>query len=155
MPGLKPIFPRSRAVALFVSSAMHHKAWEPDTDHVAVVPLTQKELQQKPLAQPLAPSVADAQGFEVVTVKVPAAIFDDELVERLEDDEDEEAQDLGELRKAVYALHARALGEPIWLQSPEPSGRFVMQLDEAFINMNLGDAGVLFVFDKTAFFQCH
>ncbi|MCY1059360.1 WGR domain-containing protein [Nannocystis sp. SCPEA4] len=155
LPGLKPLFPRCRAVALFVSSAMHHKAWEPDTDHVAVVPLTDKDLQKKPLAQPLAPSVADAQGFEVVTVKVPAAIFDDELVERLEDDEDEEAQDLGELRKAVYALHARALGEPIWLQSPEPAGRFVMQLDEAFINMNLGDAGVLFVFANTAFFQCH
>ena len=155
LPGLRSIFPGCRAVALFVSHARHHKAWQPHSDHVAVVRLTEKDLQHKRLAQPLAPSVADAQGFEVVTAKVPAAIFDDDLDERVDDDDDDEAQDLGELRKAVVRLHARALGEPIWLQSPEPAGRFVMQLDEAFLRMNLGDAGVLFVFEKTAFFQCH
>ncbi|WAS91357.1 hypothetical protein [Nannocystis punicea] len=155
LPGLKPIFPRTRAVALFVSDAVHHQAWAPGTDHVAIVRLTEKDLQRRPLAQPPARPVAEAQGFEVVPVKVPAATFDDDLIERLDDEEDEEAQDLGELRKAVYALHARALGEPLWLQSPEPAGRFVLQLDEAFLRMNLGDAGVLFVFEDTAFFQCH
>ena len=62
----------------------------------------------------------------------------------------------GELYKAIYGAHARVLGDPIWLQSEEDGGgTFVMQLDEGFVDVNLGDMGVLYVYDDGGFWQCH
>ena len=53
-------------------------------------------------------------------------------------------------------MPGRALGFPIWLQGDEDSGgEFLFQFDEALAYTNLGDSGVMYVFDDTAFWQCH
>ncbi len=55
----------------------------------------------------------------------------------------------------LYDAGAYAGGQPMWLQYPEHEGHFVLQFDESFIDINLGDAGVMYVFADTAFWQCH
>ena len=63
---------------------------------------------------------------------------------------------LGELRGAIYQLGARALGEPLWLQGDEGGGAgFIMQFDESFVDINLGDMGIMYVFTDGGFWQCH
>jgi hypothetical protein len=63
---------------------------------------------------------------------------------------------LADIQRLVYRLGARALGSPLWLQSDEdPGSDFLLQFDESFVDVNLGDAGVMYVFVSTAFWQCH
>ncbi len=51
--------------------------------------------------------------------------------------------------------NARAGGEPLWLQGEEYGGEFLLQFDEGFANVNLGDCGIMFVFSDEQFWQCH
>jgi hypothetical protein len=47
------------------------------------------------------------------------------------------------------------LGKPSWIQSPAwGKGPFLMQFDERFLDVNLGDKGRTYVFEDTAFWQC-
>ena len=63
---------------------------------------------------------------------------------------------LHELRGLVYQARGRVLGSPIWLQDDaHPGSAFHLQFDEGFASVNLGDCGVMYVFDDTAFWQCH
>lgn len=47
------------------------------------------------------------------------------------------------------------MGPPMWLQDEACFGEFLMQFDEQFVYMNLGDMGIMYVFADTAFWQCH
>lgn len=93
------------------------------------------------LDAPEGAEVRDALAFDVVAVDVPVDVW-------TSNDDD--------LHKSIYRAGARVLGEPMWLQEEEEGdGAFVMQLDESFVDVNLGDCGVLYVFDEGAFWQCH
>ncbi|MBA3545927.1 MAG: hypothetical protein H0T76_05560 [Nannocystis sp.] len=60
------------------------------------------------------------------------------------------------LGSAIYGASARAGGSPIWLQGEEhDDGGFLLQFDESFANVNLGDCGVMYAFTDTQFWQCH
>ena len=48
-------------------------------------------------------------------------------------------------------LNAFAGGDPGWLQEPEgPSRGFILQFDQTFVPMDLGDSGVMYVFADCA-----
>ena len=59
------------------------------------------------------------------------------------------------MRDKVFNLPAYVGGSPIWLQSAEYTGFFIMQFSEAFVDINLGDSGEMYVFADTAFWQCY
>jgi len=47
-------------------------------------------------------------------------------------------------------------GQPLWLQSDEHHGAFIGQFDEQLApDLNLGDSGVMYLFEDTAFWQCY
>ena len=48
-------------------------------------------------------------------------------------------------------------GGPLWLQEGDEGvdPGFVMQFDEGLCSINLGDMGVMYVFDSGITWQCH
>lgn len=47
-------------------------------------------------------------------------------------------------------------GQPLWLQSDEHHAPFIGQFDEQLApDLNLGDSGVMYLFEDTAFWQCY
>jgi antitoxin component YwqK of YwqJK toxin-antitoxin module len=142
LPELRQGRPEAAAVALYLSSIDENAAYTPYNKESAVVWLTREE------AEAWAPlRAADSgAGILVEALDVPSAA--------LYASEDDGA--LHELHRLIYALPGRALGAPIWLQGDEDSGgEFLFQFDEALAYTNLGDSGVMYVFDDTAFWQCH
>lgn len=142
-----------RAVAMFVSSADHNQAWEPGNDEVALRFLDETELAALAGPLPEGAKLLEQRGFSWRKVNVPKAVFD--LDPDDDEDESERTAQLRRIRTRVYQLGARALGHPIWLQEGQWDGDFLLQFDETFVPMNLGDCGVMYVFGDTAFWQCH
>lgn len=153
----------ARAVALFISSRRSNQAFAPNTDETKLVRLTAADVEARPRPRDGAVPV------RVTRVEVPKGLFDprlersdDELREDDDLDESEQTEAAAEARSAlralrakVYALGGRALGEPLWLQSEEHTGGFLFQLDASLVDVNLGDEGILYAFEDTAFWQCH
>ncbi len=84
------------------------------------------------------------QRVELIPIEVPATIW--------------KATDgpSGRLASALFSLPALLLGEPMWIQEPElVASRFVMQFDADLVSINLGDNGIMYVFENTAFWQCY
>lgn len=142
LPELRQGRPDAAAVALYLSSIDDNAAYTPHNKESAVVWITHAE------AEAWAPARAEepGEGIVVEAIEVPSAALY----------ASEEDADLHELHRLIYALPGRALGPPIWLQGDEDSGgEFLFQFDEALASTNLGDCGVMYVFDDTAFWQCH
>jgi hypothetical protein len=132
-----PALESARAMALFISSRNENEAYTPENDETEIVALSAEEL--------AAGHDEEGGSFAVYALDVPAAVFGDT----------EKGTPLGELRSALWKLHGRALGEPFWLQSDEWFGDLLLQFDEGLAFINLGDSGVMYVFDDTAFWQCY
>jgi hypothetical protein len=114
------------AISVFVSTAMSHKAFGPDSEHSAVLALKPERLDGR---------------------ETPP---DGEVVEVL----DEHPLVL-EQQDTLESPMVFAGGNPRWLQAPQYMSLFVAQVDEDIVDINLGDCGTLYVFADTAFFQCH
>lgn len=41
------------------------------------------------------------------------------------------------------------------MQEEQHGGALIAQFDRSFVDINLGDMGVMYVFEDTAFWQCH
>lgn len=65
--------------------------------------------------------------------------------------------DVGRVRSIVYASKGYALGGPLWLQDGDAGedDSFLFQFDEGLCPINLGDCGVMYVFDHGVSWQCH
>lgn len=64
---------------------------------------------------------------------------------------------LERVRSIVYRSHGYVGGGPLWLQDG-PEGLdpgFLLQFDEGLCSLNLGDMGVMYVFDGHITWQCH
>lgn len=137
--GLKNTLDGARTLSVFCFNPDLNEAYTPDSGWAAVV--TSKAEQLAAAVEP--PDDVEtraARGFDVVAVDVPSEVFWEQ----------------SDVRKALYGLGAWVGTGPIWLQDDQsPGSRFVMQFDERFIAMNLGDMGVMYVFEDTAFWQCH
>ncbi len=139
-----------RAVALYVYQPDYNEAWTPYNSDTTVMMLTEDDLSDGPFDGELPTGDDSPRAFSVQAVEVPVEAF----VEMGWDEERD--ADLEAIRNAVYRCRAYVGGEAIWLQSDESAGfNFLMQFDEGFVHMNLGDCGVMYVYPDTAFWQCY
>jgi hypothetical protein len=130
---------KPRAVSVFCMSPDDNEAYEAGTDETCV--LVSSEAQVAASAEPPAEvQMLDPSQFEAIPVNVSPHVWRSRS---------------GDLCSEIYRCSGRALGEPIWLQSPEHVGSLLCQFDDGFVSMNLGDTGVMYVFSDTAFWQCH
>ena len=146
VPALAKAFPGARAVALYILDPDENEAWEAFNGMTALVPLSADNLgrgEAEPTDQDLSPRHVSVEHIEVAS---SAFVYDPE---------DQEKSPRRVLRSAIYGASARAGGAPIWLQGDEHEGDFLLQFDESFANLNLGDCGIMFVFTDTQFWQCH
>jgi hypothetical protein len=116
---------KSAGASVFLSTANHHQAFSPYSDHAAVVLLTAGQLASR------------AKRPEGNVLEVLDA-FPLELVEH--DD------------SPPWSF---AGGSPRWIQAPQWAGPFVAQFVDEVIDVNLGDSGALYIFGDTAFMQCY
>ena len=148
VPALQANFPAgTRAVAVFVSDLMENEAFEPGNPETAVVLLTEADI-AKGVAEWDAADEAGSTSFAAHEIDLPVDVFSEEIYEL------DETDPVYELSEELNRF-ALAGGKPLWLQGPEHDGEIILQFDEELVDMNLGDAGVMYVFRDTAFWQCH
>ena len=90
--------------------------------------------------------LVDRSTFTCHEVVVPSDVFDIDSME--------EGSRLEELSDGIQQ-YGIVGGKPFWLQSAEYHKSIILQFHEGLVDMNLGDAGVMYVFEDTAFWQCH
>jgi hypothetical protein len=154
----------TRTVSVFCLNPDYNEALFPDNDCTAVVCSTEEQLASAG-DPPSEIEQIDREYFEAVACDVDPDVWgldDDEYDEDDEDSGDDENEGeaesgaaLRELRGMIYQASARVLGREIWLQEGEDVDGFLMQFDSAFCPMNLGDAGIMYVYRDTAYWQCH
>lgn len=153
VPALARAFPQAAAVALYILDPEENEAWEPDNGQTALLPLSAADLarpEAEPTEQDLSPRDVTADHVEVAS-----AAFDDPDDDGGGDEDEDRGSPRQALRSEIYRVGARAGGAPLWLQSDEYDGDFLLQFDESFANVNLGDCGIMFVFTDEQFWQCH
>ncbi len=143
MPELKNPKTDTRSVSFFCWSPGYNEAWEAGNDQTALLKATADRVGED--HEPPEEAEIREQGyFEAVRIEVPSDVWY------------AKSGVLDELRGAIYSLGARALGQPLWLQGDEGGGAgFVMQFDESFVDINLGDMGIMYVYTDGGFWQCH
>jgi len=123
------------------------------------------------------------KGFKLAKVNVPVSIFYDneyrqddymkmtkEEIKKLDSDELEQHQScleyvsggkelqniIEKLRDKLYAKPIYLGGRPMFIQDDAFSGsEFIMQFDDYFMPINLGDAGLMYVSKDDYMWQCH
>jgi len=151
VPALARAYPGAAAVALYILDPDENEAWEVGNGLTALVALSADELAgpaAEPTEQDLSPKHVTAEHVEVASAAFASSDSDE-----YEDEPDDSPR--RRLRSAIYRANARAGGEPLWLQGDEHEGEFLLQFDEGFANVNLGDCGIMFVFSDEQFWQCH
>ncbi len=161
--------PRAAAMMLFISNANAHLANQNGNVDTAVVFLSEDELSRGPYQGrlPRRSQSRWSRRFGLVQVSVPGDVFDPH------DDED---SPIALLHDAIWQAPARLGGCPIWVREPTdprdftpvrkprippntpgPRGRnaFVMQFEQRFANINLGQQGVMYVSGVGAYYQSY
>jgi len=141
--------PEVRALSVFISDARLNEAYE-DGDETRLVLLTDDDIERE--GEWRGPVVADPPRRTMVLteVAVPTRLFGsrDSLSE---DGEPSEAAVHDALMSAT-----RVGGKAIlWSGEEHASGEFLMQLDESIVDVNLGDAGTLYVFSDAIWWTSH
>jgi predicted DNA-binding WGR domain protein len=140
---------RARAGALFISDAMDNDAFDEDTQETAVVVLTAKDLERgawsgPPLGDP------EPNALTAWPVDVPAQVFTfDRYADGVEDDDP-----MAELHDALMSA-CRAGGKVIHWSGDEADDRWLFQFNEDLVQINLGDAGTMYVFTDHAYWSGH
>ncbi len=161
--------PRARAMMLFISNANANGANQNGNVETAVVFLSKEELAQGhyPGALPRRSRNRTSRRFSLIQVDVPGDVFDIH--------EDEQSP-IAVLHDAIWQAPARIGGCPIWVRDPSdprdftptprprastnapgPRGRnsFIMQFEQRFANVNLGQQGVMYVSGVGAYYQSY
>lgn len=153
VPELRMIgaFTHARAVAVFISNADDHYAWDHSTKETSVLPLTEEDLT---LGEWIGPEVADPapQTFDLYPVDIPARAFYDVFAPDF--DEDAVDRSLADLHNEMMSV-GRIGGPVIHWSGDTYTKDFVLQCGEEVVDVNLGDAGTLYVFADTAYSQGH
>jgi hypothetical protein len=134
LPELADRFDGARALSLYLpdpDSAKHHNAGR-------LIAVQESDLEKSE------GSVDDASSIVVKAFDVPSEIFR----ENVEGDQ-------ARIRGILYSRSAFVLGRPLWMQGGEPDATFVMQFDESFAHINLGDMGIMYLFENYIDWQCH
>jgi hypothetical protein len=135
-----------RAAALFISHFEDNQAFRPQTPESAVILLSEDDIQQGEPNEILNQHHSEPQSYQVQPVTIPIGLFNHL-------GKTEKPGTLRELQDLLYTS-SYAAGKPLWMQGNEHDGHFLCQFDETFIEMNLGDAGIMYIFTDTAFWQC-
>ena len=168
---------------LFISNAHYNEAWEPGTAHTQVVFLGEEDVARGACAgePPRRSREREARRFALVPVIVPIAVFSkldegsplaalrdaiwkapmrlggDPIWLQGDPDEQDDYGDFGDDEdgeegegdeEGEAAAPQERLGMP-------GHGGFVLQFDESFVDVNLGDCGVMYVTGNDAHFQCY
>jgi len=138
LPELAARHPGKRSLSLYLpdpKTGERHR-------HGELVWTSEEELSRAP------GSTEDAATLRVEAFDVPAVIFDD-------------GRDLEgaakRVRQIVYSSNGYVGGGPLWLQDgdPGPDPAFLFQFDESLCYINLGDSGIMYVFEGDIDWQCH
>lgn len=139
-------FGDKRLLTLFCASPHDNEACYPDTDYTAVVFSSNDELGVDSSAPEGVPTI-DERAFKVIEIRVPEDTWTN--------------PEYGDLRHDLGVLSARIFGPPSWIQRTEEDddvedlGRFIMQFNEDFCDVNLGDSGRMYVFEDLAYWECY
>lgn len=147
VPALAAAYPGAAAVALYMLDPQENEAYEVDNGLTALIVLGPDDVR----GPEAAPTEQELSLADVTATQLPVS---SSAFAEGDDDEDEKSP-RRVLRQEIYRVHARAGGAPIWLQSDEWDGHFLLQFDEGFANVNLGDCGVMYVFTDQQFWQCY
>lgn len=136
---------KAAAVAVFVDSI------QAGFERGVVVPLTKAQLAKGATAVTKGEgSIEAGYALDAIRISIPARVFQG----------GKKTGTLFELRRLLdrgdLLMPDRA--SPNWIQDPpqRDPGSFLFDLDQDFANeLNLGDAGRMYVFDETAIMQCH
>ena len=149
---LKKYFPmNTRAISLFISDIIHNEAFSPGNDQTKLLKLTDADVSTGCITA--GPEYdEDFRSPEESTFAVHEILFPAEVFENFDcyDDLSQPIQDV--LDNLEWTI---AGGKPIWLQGKEHHDDVLVQFDELFVDINLGDGGVMYVYEDTAFWQCH
>ncbi len=142
MPAMRGVLgDQVRTVSVFCHNPELNEATSPGNAWTAVVTSTDEEISGQPIARPKGVAGGRPRYFEPVAVEVSPRVWKDDPEDRL--------------RNAIFQAHARVLGEPIAIQEDIHMDNLLVQFDERFVDINLGDSGVMYVFEDTAFWQCY
>ena len=184
VPKIKNAFKDNiNTLSFFISSLWDNEAYEPGTGETYVMlhEKTEGEFLPEELKDDEELEDLKTVYFDFVELEVPEVLmwsYDDWVNIEIEDYDQENSVEhklivdtynirenydtsdwdkfpITALRDKIFNLPAYVGGAPIWLQSEEHSGFFIMQFSEAFVDINLGDAGEMYVFADTAFWQCY
>ncbi len=158
---------RFRALALFINSPMKNEAYTPGNDHTTVILLTEDDLQKGVPAWPEGLDKKEAlragrlrfeSAAELTRKKLYQESFagddpiwlqgdeSDEDYDDYGDDSDDDSDDVSDDDSDDSAADPRQHIPHI----------FVLQFDERLIRgINLGDAGIMYVYSDSAWWQCH
>ncbi len=138
LPELRARFPDARALALYVSEPRGNDASDPDTDETALVTLGHTDIARGEAA----PGALDLplKGLRATRLVVAESTFGSPSADP-------------KLLRALSALPGYAGGRPFWLQEPQDGAGFILQFSSKLAPLNLGDAGTMYVFEHTAFWQ--
>jgi hypothetical protein len=140
-----------RALALFVSDAADNEAFQAGTPETALVRLTDADLAK---GEWTGPAVEDppARAYRLHPLDVPARAFYDVFDPTFDEDAvDPDLEDLHDL-----LVSADRVGGPVLHWSGDPyTTDFLWQFSEAVVDTDLGDAGTMYVYAATAYWNCH
>jgi hypothetical protein len=138
---LDPEFAHARGVALFIQSG------DPDDDGSAET--TAVAMSEAEMSAGHGPGGAS---FTAHALLVPSEVFTEP------DDDEPDDPALEKLRSELLNLPGRALGKPLWIQPQDEADddeAVIVQLDERFADIELGDRGVMYVLTGGALWQNH
>lgn len=141
-----------RAAAVFIRDARDNDAFEPGSGETAVRLLTAADLAR---GEWRGPRVDDPppHEFDLHPVDVPRRAFDDNDA-FYDNEEDPDVKKLWDLHCEL--MSAERVGGPlITFADDKRSDRFLLQFSESVVDVNLGDAGTMYVFPDDAFWSCH
>ena len=95
--------------------------------------------------------VPDSFTFNVRKVSIPSSVFDYDIYEKYD-----ESNPLIAILGGLFTQSNMAGfvgGKPLWLHAPEHDGELLIQFCESLVEMNLADAGYLYVFENKACIQ--
>lgn len=127
-PALKSRFAEFRTISIFCHSPEFNEAWDAGKRFTSVVFSTEAQVARTSYT-------GELERFSIREVRA-----------------DLEHKKVSELLRKVPC---RANGEPSWVQNDEGFSDFILQFDEDFAPVNLGDRGIMYVFPDLAFWQCH
>jgi|GEM_PF-5416170 len=123
------------AVSLFISDPDNHEAWEPNSDHVELIFLTEEDIEQGVITDwPEGLNGRRLASGRIIT------------------------KDANNLKEANLQKLSYISGAPSFLQDEREweiisHGPFLLQFTQDLVNINLGDSGIMYAFANTAWYQ--